>query len=304
MTICKTAYDTTACGGFVMRKTVDAIQVAFTHGSLGGNIEGGIWLIEGGTSMADAIPAFAHPLAFEYHTKEERVVVDVRGFGKWDAMQNVYRIRNEMEYQLAVHRGNLNRIWIEQSPTLLRDISQLPIAIFASWISEAIAKRFALDPREQLNLGILAAIFYLSLFSDVTELDEREKMRAVNAITRAMRASAADVLVVLDQISVVPNVAVFCQQAEAISGSVRLKELNVGLLYSVLGGTWFGTNAKEIVAVALEHPPTWLAILLAAYSERTYKNSAISKITERTGNKDSGKGYIHAVLNLLSHNAN
>lgn len=303
MTISRTAYDTTACNSFLMKKTIDSVVVAQSHGQLTNTPNLHVKMVEGGNSVSDAIIAFAHPLEYSDFNKSIYLAIDVRGYGKFDPTQNIFRVRNEMEYKLALHRATLNQVWISDSPTILRDISQLPISIFASWISEAIAKRYALDPLEQLNLAILAAVFYNSQFSNGTELDEREKMRAVNSISRALRVSAQDILNVMDKVSVVSSVADFCSQAEEITGSVRLKEMNTGLLFAILGGTWFANNAKELVAVALEHPPTWLAILLAAFSERSFKNSVIAKITERNSYRDMGKSYMLATLNLINiHN--
>jgi hypothetical protein len=195
-------------------------------------------------------------------------------------------------------------LWVKENPLWLRDVSQAPMALFASWVSENVAKRFALDPREQFRLGILAAIFYTSQFSDAVELDEREKLRIIGAVTRALRASAQDVMDIFDKVSVVNNVFEFCSHAEAVTESIRMKELNVGVLYTILGGTWFGANAKEMVAVALEHPPTWIGILLSAFTERSFKNSQLSKLADRGSNKKAGEDFVVAVLNLLRVNAN
>ena len=301
MTVYKTAYDTTACSGFVMRKTIEAVQVAAIDGQLP-RVEGTeqILSVQGGSSVSDAIPAFGHPMLFDNSSKQPTLVVDLRAFGRFDPNQHTFQIRNDTEYKLASLRAKLNHIWITERPTILRDISNLPITVFASWISEAVAKRFALDPREQLSLSILAAMYYQSLFTTDVEVDENDKVRQLASITRNLRASAQDVIEVMDKVSALSGISSFCHYAHVVTGSVRLQELNVGVLYSILGGTWYGTNAKENVAVALEHPPTWLAILMAAYTERSFKNSGITKLTERSGNKDSGKDFLRSTLNLIA----
>lgn len=308
MTIVRSAYDTTACHGYLINKTIDALLQAYHSGQLA--FDNAIYTVEGGASIVNAIPAFAHPIDFTKHDKHQHekiainIAVDVRQYGKKDERQNVFVIRNDIEYKLAIHRGSLNRIWLAQSPSILRDISPVPMMIFSSWLSESLGKRYALDPREQLNIAILSAIFYSSQFTNDSELDEQSKLRVVGSVTKATKASAKDVLEIIDKVSVVHNTTDFCKHAYEISGSVRLKELNAGVLYSVLGGSWFGTNAKEMIAVAIEHPPTWLSILMSAYTERSYKNSQITKLLDRLSTKDSGKNYMQAILNLLKHNSN
>lgn len=302
MTIHFTAYNTRACNGFVVGRTVDAIKEADAWGGLPpADAAKGVYLIQGGNAAINAIPAFAHPLLVVREAGDTIIATDIRPFGSYDEHQAVFRSRNEIELRLAVHRAHLNAIWVTQSPTLLRDVSQAPLALYASWISENVTKRFHLDPGTQLTLSILAAVHYTSLFTNETVLSENEKLRVCNAITRALRVSAEDVLKVLDATSVIPSLQAFCEQAALLTQDVRLKDFNVGLLFTILSGSWFGTNAAEMLTVALEHPPTWLAILLAAYSERTYHKSGIAQLTERSGNRSLGQDYQRAVLNLLAH---
>lgn len=295
MTVHKTAYDTAACAGFVMKRTADAVKTAAAHGWLNSADGLPVRMVQGSVAVENDIPPFAHPLLVD-----DFIVTDMRAFGRWDNAQQQFNVRNGIDYALALQRAKLNLLWVSEAPTMLRDISQLPLAIFCSWISEAVAKRFALDPAEQYKLSMLAGIFYNSLFTDAEELSESEKLRLVAAISRAMRCSATDVIAMTDEISVIPNASAFCTAAKEFTGSVRLHELNVGLLFSILGGTWYGTNSKEMVAVALEHPPTWISILVAAFNERSFKNSGITKLTERNGFKNAGQDFVRAVLNLLT----
>ena len=294
----KTAYETTACVGYRLDKTINSLNIAFINGDTTIVPNYNIYALNGGSATANDVPAFAHPLSILIDG-EERLFIDTRSFGKFDINQNEFKVNNQVDYDLLLTRAKLNDIWINHKPQWLRDVSPAPIAIFASWISESVGRRFALDPKEQFDLGILAAIFYISLFSESVEIDEHDKLRMINSITRALRASAEDVITILDKVSVVSNVFEFCSKAEEVTKSIRLKELNPGVLFTILGGTWYGTNAKEIVAVAVEHPPTWIAILLSAYTERTFRSSQLAKITERTSYKKIGDDFVKATLNMI-----
>ncbi|EKD22648.1 MAG: hypothetical protein ACD_84C00022G0002 [uncultured bacterium] len=298
MTISKTAFETTACVGFPVNKITSAVEAAFHEGNVALIENTHVYSIAGGTALVNNVPAFAHPVSIKIND-ENKMFIDVRSFGIWDINTNAFKVRNEIDYALMVVRGKLNYIWCNENPRWLQNVSPAPMAAYAQWISEAVSRRFALDPREQLSLAILAAIFYNSQFSDDAEINEHEKLRITTIVTRAVHASAQDVLAILDKVSVINNVYEFCAKAEEITGSVRLKELNPGVLFSILGGTWFGTNAKEMIAVAVEHPPTWLAILLSAFTERTFRNSQISKLVERSTFKKIGEDYVRAVLNML-----
>jgi hypothetical protein len=284
-----------------MKRTVDALTVAATHGHVG-QVTGAKWEIrqlEGGAPVADDVPAFAHPLVLQQDHAAVNVVVDVRGYGKYEAHQALFHVRNAIGYTLAHYRAKLNYVWVTEAPAILRDISPLPMQAFASWISENVSRRWGLDPQEQFKVAVLAAIFYNSQFTDNATPEEREKMALVNAVARNLRCQMQDVLDVVDQVPYIADVAEFCQRCALVTGSVRLQEMNAGVLFAILGGTWFDPNAKEMVAVALEHPPTWISILLHAVTERSVKNSAIAKMIERPSFRNEGQNFVRSVQNML-----
>jgi len=294
----KTAYDTTACSGYRLDSTTATLKIAFINRDIEKIDNYNIYLLHGGNAAANDVPSFAHPLLMNIENKDN-LFLDVRSFGKYDNVDGTFKVQNKPDHTLALIRAKLNSVWIDDASRSFRNISHIPMAIYASWISESVGRRYGLNPKEQFDLGILAAIFYNSQFTDTVGLDERDKLRIINTLTRALHASAQDVITILDKISVVNNVADFCAKAEEATESVRLRELNPGILYMLLGGTWFGTNAKENIAVAVEHPPTWVSILVAAFSERTYKNSQIVKITERNSYRKLGDDFLRATLNLI-----
>jgi hypothetical protein len=63
-------------------------------------------------------------------------------------------------------------------------------------------------------------------------------------------------------------------------------------LLTIVRNSWFGTNAKDYIAVALEHPPTWMAIVYTAIVERTYKNSMIYRVAEKAGKRGGAEEFI------------
>lgn len=304
MTVYKTAYQTFACNGAVTRKTTEALQIALIQGSLtalpgNGNLPA-IYQVEGGSTVSDAVPAFAHPFLFDDSHKKPTLSMDARSFGAIHQGSREFAVRNETEYRLALRRAQLNQVWLHQDPAILRNISAVPLTVFANWVSESARRTFALEAHEQMQIMILAGVYYCSLFTDEDEMSENSKLAIVSTLTRTLRVTAQSVLDVLDAIPMMTGVESFCQHCQTVTGSVRLKNLNVGTLYAMLGGSWWGTNAKEMVAVALEHPPTWIAILMAAFTERGYKKSAITQLVERPGIAKMGPDFMRSVLNLIT----
>jgi hypothetical protein len=296
-----TAYETTQCSGYVLDRLESGLKAALLAGALVPSNEAATILeVHGGQPLADAVPEFAHPWLIERdHDQGETIVFDARPFGAFDRIRGQFLIRNEIEYGLQRRRAQLNDIWVNDDPALLRDVSPVAMSLFAGWISENVARRFALDPREQLDLAILSAIHYLSLFSDDGSPDTHQRTRMAMQVSRALRCPGEEVMTLLEKHQhEVPGIPGLCAGAADATGSVRLRELNPGILISIIKGTWFGINAAEMLAVALEHPPTWLALLAAAHIERTYRNSGLARMVERQAHKEPNQLFLRAVLNL------
>jgi hypothetical protein len=252
-----TAYDTTQCSGYVLDRLEMSLKAALVAGALSSANEAGTILqVQGGQPLADAVPEFAHPWAIESehtHAQERTIVFDARPFGAFDRLHWQFVVRNEIEYRLQMRSVQLNDIWVNDDPALLRDVSPVAMSLFASWVSENVARRFALDPREQLNLAIFAAIHYLSLFLDDDAIDTGTRMKLAMQVSRALRCPAEEVLTMLEKLpNLNPGITAFCEAAADATGSVRLQQFNPGILISIVKGTWFGINAAEMLAVA--HP--------------------------------------------------
>lgn len=301
MTIFRTAYDTQACQGFVLRHVEDGLKKADAMGYLRPARQGQYFEVTGASAIEMAIPGFAHP--FEIQSGElSRLVVDMRPYGRYDNAQQIFHVRNASGAKLVVTRTELNHFWLNNNPELLRDLSPLPLAMYADFVSKNIAKRFALDAREEQALQVLAAWFYVSCFTNEQELTERDRARFVQTIARATFVPAEQVFSITDKIpGALPHVAAMCQIASEVVDTVRLADMNIGVYFQVLAGAWYGDSAaRETLLAGLEHPPTWLGILLAAATDRSFKKTGIGMLYEREKPADQ-KQFLHAVLGLLSN---
>jgi hypothetical protein len=302
MTIFKSAYDTKACEGFLggssLRKVDEDLVKADRMLAL--IFKDNLVVVDNRSWSLVEMPVFAHPFLFKGEKGETHVAVDVRAFCRNDPRTGDIIVTNAPEHSATLFRGQLNWVWIHDLPSLLRDVSPLPLAVYTAWISENVARRYALDAREQLDLAILSGIFYQSCFMDDDAFSDNDEMRIVKAVSTACRCKADDVLAILDQVEEpIKGIKEFCGYVATVVSPTRLGKFNVGLLYEIIKGTWFGSaNAKEIVAVALEHPPTWLTVLRSAAGERAYKNSPIYRILERQQQANVTR-FVHAVTAMV-----
>lgn len=301
MTVRKTPYETTACDGYVMKGIVDALERAYLRGALTPiNGSQALELASSNLSDGEAIKPFAHPVVGEFDGRL-RAVVDMRPFTRFDMRRHETELSNEAEGGNARLRARLTQLWIDQSPLMLRNVSQLPVTIFARWISENLRRRLALDPAEQYKISILAGIFYYSNFEMTGDMSEMDMLKMVRSVATPLKADLADVKSILDQTGLVSGLDDFCTKAKLVTGSVRLDALNKGLLITLLGNTFYGAHAAEIVAVSLEHPPTWIAILYTVATERSYKHSYLGDLMDNLTHKEVGQDFVRSVTSLAEH---
>lgn len=313
MTIYKTAYDTSACSGFRVRDVQDqlekgALQMAMRSMRIKTNHdEEGftLHLLEGGNSAADVIPYFRHPVLLPSTSKNVggddggvQFAVDVRNFGKYNAPQQVFIVKNAPEFAWNVKRAILNHVWVTERPEILRDISPIPAQTYSTLLAECISHRFALDPAQKFQVQALAAFFYYGLFFESRTLDEMERNKLAGMISRATKVPAEKVFEWLGDTPLLNSLEEFCQACAKVTGSVALDKFNTGVLVAIAGGTWYGTNSRENIAVALEHVPTWIMCVEASLSEATFKRSMLAKISSRFDKQGAGDAFSRT-LNVL-----
>lgn len=307
MTIYRTPYDTTQCDGFEphVAKTQAQLKAADAMGSLC-YVAPNMVLVQDGDNYRNNISGFTHPLVIDQlpkggnEQKSARIAADVRPFGAWSKNQEAFIVRDKSQMDMTLLRLRLSSIWLGEDRTYLRNISPIPVKMFASWISESLQRKFAIDPLEQMHLSILAGILYNSNFTDEKELDENEKVRLAASLGRDLGIEVKQILPILDEYSVLSSVDDFCEAAKKLGG-IRLAELNRGLLFASVAGAWFGYNYKEVLTTALEHPPTWIAVVYTAGVDRSYHRTGLSDLFKRSHRGGSDDLFFNGLRKLVEN---
>jgi hypothetical protein len=306
MSIFKTAYDTAACRGYITDKVMDGLTRADIKGLLTSSKLNDVVLVIGGHLVDELVPTFNHPILFKDKNGIDKLAIDVRGYGKWDSVQQEYVVRDTASYDGLMVRAGLNEIWLEPNgPDRIRSLSVFPLSVFASWIGEAVAKRLALEAQDQFTVSVLAAIFYLNLFWDnerSTNPTKMDKAFLVSVISRGLNYKSDMVYDIVEKHAGIIDVNAYCEACKSYSQSVRLRDLNASTLFAMIGGYWYGSSGREVIAVALEHPPTWLSLLWQAMYIQGYRNAGLTKILERSTYKRQSSQFGLAVSSLLKTN--
>jgi len=310
MSIYKTAYETTVGRGFITNKITNAIREvlvidmpisAYTGIGNDATTEQPILsIITGRSGVERNVPSFAHVIEVTSIDKKNYLFCDVRScVSSSDKVgQADFVIKNKSEYMLSTARLALAKAWINRGPDTLFGLSLIPCSVYSSWISESIARRFALTALEQAQLAIISCFFYQSLFVKENEFDDELRDRFIAVCVRATKLPTKLIFETTAKITKLENINDFCSTVQTILENPRLEEFNAGLLILMLKGSWFGNNSADMVAVSLEYPPTWICLIYAAMAERTYRNSSLAKIVERYAKGGADDFFIRAFVLL------
>lgn len=302
----KFPYETTPCSSYNLADIRKGLQHAMVEETLKPAVTLKGAEVQGLLSVPPAIKTIAgfnHPLSVD-HFGKQYVVVDTRAF-ETQKVSGEFRINNPTEYQFAVLRGALTVAWAEGDNAELAQLGDLPVRVFARLVSEGIVRRLNMNPGDQMKLAALAGYWHLCSYIPEESIDHDLAIKMATKVARATQISVERVLEVIEGLGdgtnfpVIRNVQMFCDSAFRAVESSRLEHLNTALLYAIVGGCWFGSAAREVVAVALEYPPTFLAMLYMALTDRTYHSAFFTKLVQTADRNNAGEDFKKRLIHFM-----
>lgn len=292
MTIFNSAYATTATAGYTTSKLEHALQEAYYHDATQSVRENVHMIRDGLNGGVAGVPAFNFPYVCKLKD------ADVAFFDARTFIGQEGRVRDEIEMQSRTIQAQLALDWHQGYQGRVRDISPLGLMVYAHWMGETVAKRFALDARQQLQVSVFAGVFYLNCFWDKSEAESEDTAYLLSAITRVCGYRHSDVVDIVEAHPIIKDISELCEVIKSFTQSVRLEDFNPATLLGVVGGSWFGNAGRELVGVALEYPPVWLTLLFQAISNRGFKKAGLTQIIERNTYRKHHEGFVRSMAYL------
>lgn len=302
-----TPYQTTACSAYEVKGIQSALQRAEIHGDLApavtlkGTTLKGVYIVP--PYVKDIAP-FSMPLSFESQNGLA-VAVDVRGLTKVGGDQK-FKIVAGAEYEGAIIRAALTLGWMKDGPNEMRRFNDIAAKVFIRLLSESLSRRLNLGPYEQQALTVVTGLFYYSNFmversaakgEDFSQDDKDRIAVAVSRLTRISPQTVANFLSV--DLPLITNLDTYCDALRAVVQSPRLERVDAALIMTLMGGLWFGGNARQLMAVALEYPPVWLALIYQALTDRSFHGAQLTKMVEAEDRNKAGANFIRDVGSYL-----
>ena len=294
----ETPYQTTPCTRFDMGEIVAGVRKLEIEGKLLATDKPGIFVVP--PSKVSAFHAFQQPLTkIQGPTFDADVIIDGRSLLRADGRPEKLDVYN---HHVLVAR--LTQMWYQGDRSVKRDFLQtsdfLP-TVFISWLGGAVGNKLLLDATQVQIFRMIVAVYYIQLHTPLTESSTAEdKLRLY---TRAAKYLPKHITVMMLENLLgdpVPlnNIADFVLWAKQVIQSPRMDQLTPGYMYPFLNYSW-GTAAREAVAVSLEYPPTFMALVYTTCLARSYTRTALGAVIDRVISMDSDRKYVKNVNHLI-----
>lgn len=296
MTILTSAYDTTACRSYNKAKIHDPLVALFLMNGTTAHFGGRVQAVEIEAPGTAKVNAFSYPFIDE-RDGNTIVFTDLRSLTSYDERSERLRIRNQSDYTGKLITANIAHDWARGYTERYLVNMPLGLSVYSAWLGEAVNNRFPCDALTQLKVSVFAAILYINNFYKEEVIAQRDHKSAMQAmITRHCEYVHPEVATIISEYYTLSDLESFCEAIKAYTQNVRLKDLNVATLFEAVGRYWPGNDGREMMAVALEYPPVWLAVLLSSFTDRGYRGALLSRITERRTFKNNSEKFIRNML--------
>lgn len=246
----------------------------------------------------EGISPFVHPMEIR-----GKYVIDLRAFRNKLDRANDERAIYEGAVGLMVKQAALMELWQEDASHLMA-LSDLPLFVFGHWLGEAISKRKSLNPSDNLTVVTACAWYFTCLFNDLdinSVMDDESELYAIaGRISRTTYNKSERTIEIMEQMGELRSIHDLVEGLKSL-GILRLQDLNIGLLVSWVGNSWFGSTASsELVGIALEYPPYFIAMLHTATQENTYRRTVFNDIALRKRRGDTIRSFDIALRSTLA----
>ncbi len=299
-----TPYQSTACKKYSLASVVEAVVAENINDALL-SLGNGIYEVGPSNTQVDV---FTQPLcAAQFGNRKDvpAVVIDARSYTRASRdREGNLSYSNPAEADFQKLRAKLQIIW-QNNDYNRRDLLQvgdIPAQAFFMWVGRTLSGKLGLDPEQSLILNVVCAYYYNCMFYEEGDFTEDTKLRVIQTVSRQTRLNAQRTLEILEPLDLLTNVNELIGAIHKSIPSPRVEQINLGFLFSVVRGSWFGANGSETVCVALEHPPTFIALVHSSLELRSFRNYTLAKVVQnqvRSGNDRAFVNSLAAVLKSL-----
>lgn len=236
----------------------------------------------------DDIPQFNHPIILGDKIDESRsnnvinahqILVDARPhITKTDG--GTYTLKSRTDFGSLITRSKLTYNWIMGERVDFLNCGGTHIKLFVNWLGSTIGRVRTLEPETQHTINKIIALYYVNLFKLPDTDNEALGLVCSKKASVSMGMAFEELLDLANQIQFneFRTLDGLCKYLRELSGTTLLSVITVPVLFNYVANSWIGSTGKELSAIAVEHPPTFLSLLEASINDRTMGRTQMGKL--------------------------
>lgn len=293
-------YSTTALAAFAPKGLIPQLQAAIARRELP-EVDEHASIREVPSTLKDIKP-FHHPVVFESFGRHY-VVVDTRAVVRYTS-DGTRVVQNAADYNAIIARARLTYMWsVQVAVEPFKQLGDVPARTFTRILTEALSKRLGMSPAEYLKISVVSAYYYFGLFMSADELKNPDTLSMVNRIQRLTRIQPQAIMEILDGAAPPSNITEYSTLLQKTLGTLRGEKISPAFIYTILGGFWFGADARGVVAAALEFPPYFIGMCYTAAVDRSFNKTLLGKEVLTFNNRDQSLTHFVASVKSLMQDA-
>ena len=230
----------------------------------------------------DDIVVFNHPIHIEFRGNPY-IISDLRPFTRVAENDKGWEISNNKEFDFTVIKSILTAKWYAEDRTDMGAEGRLAGTVFAHMLANKISDHYGLHTGVKIDITIVAALYYSYLFKD--SIDEYRDISKVQDVYKHLELPVRNIERVIGAVESPTSLATLVAAIKTASNTVKTTNLNIGTLLTMMNSIFYGFNSREVIAIALEYPPYWIAMVGSTINDKSYRNSYLSRLTNNLGKK-------------------
>lgn len=248
------------------------------------------------------VPTFSHPLTIETVKGLTYTFCDLSSFIR-ERQEGEYVVANKPLFSLQTIRTVLTADLINNGTRSIKSLSPNVVKTYVDLITSSLSIAFSLNNEEVLALRSLSGWMYYSMLHNDPYAGELEFDALIAKLAREINIPSSFLYRYIDQ-EFYKNVGDFLEKLRQKITNPAVQKINEGLFYTVIAknlnaNVWIGLEKQEILAMSVEHIPTFVATLVICLSEQVFKNAGLTKMALRNFARDKAN-FILAVNSIVN----
>lgn len=228
-------------------------------------------------------------------TKDPLLACDSRQYMTLEERTGTYRLVSSNDWKLQCLRVSLNNVLLTGDNDFYSRLTLFPARLFARWIPALLTTKFNLGPESIMPMQVICALYYQAMvYPDLRKVGD-ERYKEVDNLYNITGVPRAEIMQLLDKLGDLACLADLAHELSVNGNTIRMGQLTDQALLVAVGASWFGVNGRENVQIALEHLPTWIALIFMAIDDRSYRKASLAVRVETAALRGERETFIENV---------